>query len=123
VGLSITKRLVELHHGSLTAESRGSGLGSCFTISLPILTNPPSETSTVDAFIEDRGRCDSPSVASAWKVKLIALTGWGGQQDREFATRAGFDLHLVKLVAFRLLLGDVQNIHSMDRQTEACPTN
>jgi len=35
VGLSLTKRFVELHGGSITAESDGPHLGSTFTIELP----------------------------------------------------------------------------------------
>ena len=33
------------------------------------------------------------------RAKLIALTGWGQQQDRDRTTDAGFDAHLVKPVA------------------------
>ena len=33
------------------------------------------------------------------RVKLIALTGWGQQQDRDRTSAAGFDAHLVKPVA------------------------
>ena len=33
------------------------------------------------------------------RVTLIALTGWGQQQDRDRTTEAGFDAHLVKPVA------------------------
>ena len=40
LGLSITYRIVEEHHGELTAESRGEGHGSTFTVSLPV--NQPS---------------------------------------------------------------------------------
>jgi PAS domain S-box-containing protein len=36
LGLSITKSLVELHHGTVQAESKGSGLGSKFTVRLPL---------------------------------------------------------------------------------------
>jgi len=39
LGLSITKRLVELHHGSIHAESEGEGRGSTFTVKLPLAVN------------------------------------------------------------------------------------
>jgi signal transduction histidine kinase len=37
LGLGIVKHLVELHRGTVTAESRGAGLGACFTVDLPAL--------------------------------------------------------------------------------------
>jgi signal transduction histidine kinase len=36
LGLSITKSLVDLHQGTIQAESKGSGLGSKFTVRLPL---------------------------------------------------------------------------------------
>ena len=35
VGLTLVRRLVELHGGRVTAESRGRGRGSTFTVTLP----------------------------------------------------------------------------------------
>jgi CheY-like chemotaxis protein len=47
------------------------------------------------------------------RVTLIALTGWGQQQDRDRTTDAGFDAHLVKPVAeaqlFRALMLAVED--------------
>lgn len=43
VGLSLAKRLVELHGGIIYAESAGAGAGSKFTVQLPIETAPPIE--------------------------------------------------------------------------------
>lgn len=39
LGLSLVKQLVELHRGSVKAESEGAGLGSVFSVMLPCLEN------------------------------------------------------------------------------------
>jgi CheY-like chemotaxis protein len=39
IGLSLARRLVELHGGTLTATSPGEGLGSTFAIELPVTAN------------------------------------------------------------------------------------
>ncbi len=50
IGLTLVKRLVELHGGRVTASSPGAGLGSTFSIRLPTIaeaaTFPTSETPT-----------------------------------------------------------------------------
>jgi signal transduction histidine kinase len=38
IGLTIVRRLVEMHGGRVTAESQGCGLGSTFTVRLPVVT-------------------------------------------------------------------------------------
>jgi signal transduction histidine kinase len=52
------------------------------------------------------------------RVTLIALTGWGQQQDRQRTADAGFDAHLVKPVAeaqlFRALMHAVEDKRRME---------
>ena len=43
VGLALAKRLVELHEGSITASSAGTGEGSVFTVTLPLVAALTSE--------------------------------------------------------------------------------
>jgi signal transduction histidine kinase len=40
LGLSIVKRITELHGGRVSAESPGLGQGATFTIQLPYATGP-----------------------------------------------------------------------------------
>ena len=42
IGLALTRRLIEMHGGSIDAHSEGSNLGSEFTVRLPIVTDVPA---------------------------------------------------------------------------------
>jgi signal transduction histidine kinase len=46
LGLAISKTLVEMHGGTLTAHSDGPGQGAMFTIDLPIFEETPELSST-----------------------------------------------------------------------------
>jgi signal transduction histidine kinase/CheY-like chemotaxis protein len=157
IGLTLVRRLVEQHGGSVRAESEGAGQGTEFIVTLPLtsaapLSPPASErpssprrlqilliednadaremlqfgltlaghqvqtaadgdagiafaiASPPDVAIVDLGlpRVDGLGVARALRAKLgpairlVALTGYGQQADRERTRAAGFDAHVTK---------------------------
>jgi CheY-like chemotaxis protein len=51
IGLTIVKRLVEIHGGQVTANNAGAGLGSVFTVSLPIAGMDIGQTDPVAASV------------------------------------------------------------------------
>jgi signal transduction histidine kinase/CheY-like chemotaxis protein len=165
IGLSLVRRLVDLHGGSVSAASPGLDKGSTFTIRLPMVEaepmidaagpQPPDRApvrrrmrvlvvdDNVDAAdalaiqLETGGHeirtayggaaalhaadefgpevvlCDigMPGIdghAVAMRLRadrrhastvLVALTGWGSEEDRRRTRRTGFDFHLVKPVS------------------------
>jgi CheY-like chemotaxis protein len=163
IGLTLVKRLVEMHGGTIEARSAGAGQGSEFVVRLPtvVLREPvvkeipdhvtanngsPLRILVVDdnedganslgqmlqmmgnevrvahdglAAIEAAEACRPQVILldigmpkldgydacrrirnEAWgkNTVLIALTGWGQDEDRRRTREAGFDYHLVKPV-------------------------
>ena len=159
IGLTLARRLVELHGGTIEARSAGAGQGSTFTVTLP--SAPPSDARNLDGEAISRRHTrpcrilvadDNPdalemlhlmltlhghevavasdgvvavSIASSLKpqiafldigmprmdgydaarrirealgprVILVALTGWGQDEDKRRSREAGFDHHLTK---------------------------
>jgi signal transduction histidine kinase/CheY-like chemotaxis protein len=166
IGLTLVKRLVEQHGGTVEAQSDGQNRGSRFTVRLPLLKQaahavaaaPPKAAAAPQRIliVEDNADVrsmlatvlqmaghevleapDGPSAIetaartlpdtvildiglpglSGYEVaerirtmaplahtRLIALSGYGQDQDRAQAAQAGFNAHLVKPVAPDLLL-------------------
>ena len=172
IGLTLVRRLAELHGGSVVAESAGAGRGSRFIVRLPVAAPPaalPSEPVAASpaprrrrVLVVDDNRDSAESLAALLQLAghelhqaydgaeaialaerhrpdaivldiglpgingyeacrrirelrpeydplIIALTGWGQEDDRRRSAEAGFDAHLVKPVdveELRRLLGD-----------------
>jgi PAS domain S-box-containing protein len=162
IGLSLVRRMVELHGGSVTAASAGIGQGSKFTVRLPLADAaadtgavpapaPPARAHSVRVLVVDDNRDAADTLSALLELLghraqvandghaaleamqdfrpqvvfldlgmpgmngyqvaqairndrrfdqplLAALTGWGGEDDRERTSAAGFDLHLTKPV-------------------------
>jgi two-component system CheB/CheR fusion protein len=67
IGLTLVKRLVELHGGSVTAHSEGEGKGSEFIVCLPLSREAVEQKG-------DKDRVGSPSssgAAGGWKVLVV----------------------------------------------------
>lgn len=174
IGLTLVRRLVELHGGSIEAHSPGPGLGSTFVLQLPLSEGVPQKSGAVlpaaahagsvtlrilivddnvdaadslamllnlgghdvclahdgttalatareqrpDVILLDIGLPGLNGYEVAAELRkdagsqpfLIALTGWGSEEDRRSALEAGFDEHLVKpadIAALYELLGRV----------------
>ena len=52
LGLSIVSYLVDMHGGTITAESPGEGLGSTFTVTLPLIAEADNIQATIEPEIE-----------------------------------------------------------------------
>ena len=162
IGLTLVKRLVELHGGKVEVRSDGEGQGSEFIVRLPLVlaeSAPDSQepgsgesaepTSRLRVLVVDDNKAAADTLAmviemlgnevrtaydgaqgveaaEAFKpdvvlmdlgmprmngyeaansirmqhwgkhMVLVALTGWGQEEDRQRTQKAGFDHHLVK---------------------------
>lgn len=63
IGLTLAKRLVELHGGSISAHSAGHGEGSEFVVRLPLTAQPSP--------VEEAGRETPPAVTESRRILLV----------------------------------------------------
>ena len=170
IGLTLVRRVLELHGGRIEARSLGLGQGSEFIVRLPIIAPPDgahrqSDAANPDTLVnpavrrvlivddnEDAAQSlallvrswgheavvatDGPSAISVAEkftpqtalldigmpgmngyqlarhfraapryadLHLVAMTGFGREEDRKAALAAGFDIHLVKPVGIEQL--------------------
>lgn len=167
IGLTLVKRLVEMHGGSIEARSEGEGRGSEFIVRLPLSHKPSAAAPVADdgaeasterrVLIVDDNHDSADSLAMLLEITgnktfqahdgvealgavekyrpevvlldiglpkldghevcrrirekpwgrdliIIALTGWGQEDDRRKSEEAGFNGHLVKPVDYDRLL-------------------
>src|SRR5688572_5282635 len=180
VGLALSKQLIEMHGGRISATSGGPGLGSTFEIRIPIAPEVEASvraiglkdelpTSRFRLLVVDDNRDSVDSLSTllrlmgndvhvaydgveavnsahgllpdvvlldvglplrsgydaarlirgeAWgrNMVLIALTGWGMEQDRKRSKEAGFDHHLVKPVDPKALMSLVAELFNGRRR-------
>jgi CheY-like chemotaxis protein len=163
IGLTLVRSIVELHGGSVTAESHGTDRGSTFRVRLPRVQQDSRETepdpsASAEAAVSKRvliaddnldaaeslqlwlqfaghdvqiaaNGMEALKIAAEFKpdvalldlgmpglsgfdvarrireapwgsgIVLVALTGWGQDEDRRQSAEAGFDHHLTKPIA------------------------
>jgi PAS domain S-box-containing protein len=174
IGLTLVQRLVQMHGGSIEAESPGVGQGSTFTVRLPLgeapsapiaaqMTTEP-ELRSLHVLVCDDNIDAAESLATLLRLMghtahtthdgptalavaceqhadvalldiglprgmdgyelarrireegkqpvpmLVALTGFGQDEDRQRATAAGFDVHLVKPAAPEAILDLLRSV-------------
>jgi PAS domain S-box-containing protein len=92
LGLAVVRHIVELHGGSVSADSAGTGQGSTFTVDLPLAADrrDPSGNSAKGAFKSDGGRRSSDrnqdnggSQAAGSAIESRAVGRTKGKRDPE----------------------------------------
>jgi signal transduction histidine kinase/ActR/RegA family two-component response regulator len=184
IGLTLVRRLTELHGGSVSAHSEGPGRGSVFVVRLPSASEPAQVTvderpqrsmssrtyrllviednsdarQALRMLLENDGhevheaadgeagvaaalqlapdlvlvdiglpRLDGYAVARQLRaanreIRLIALTGYGRDEDKARAEEVGFDAHLLKPVGIERLRVIIEETLSRGSALRSEPT-
>ncbi len=105
LGLEITKHLVQLHGGTITAESPGKGGGATFTVSLPSLER---EGTTRTPTTSSKGAVERPPSLDGILVLVV---------DDEPDTRAALRLILEEADAVTMVVGSADEaLHAIKRR-------
>ena len=116
LGMSIAKQLVEAHDGRISARSDGKGLGSTFTVQLPIaaqVDSAPMERRTAPASVTAQAetRLDGVRVlvvddeADAREIMATALEASGASVELAASARAAFEI--LERQAVDVLVSDI----------------
>jgi len=91
IGLTLSRRLVELHNGTITAASDGPGRGAEFTVRLPVASAVPPEArpGAQPSHPRHRGQRRRPRLAAAAARSLGASCRRGGRRRRGPGAGAG----------------------------------
>jgi len=97
LGLSIVRHLVEVHGGRIRATSPGEGLGSTFTVTLPVYADAELERTTTVPAVADEPRMDGLAIlvveddpdARQWLVQT--LERWGARVATASSGREALD--------------------------------
>ncbi|RYD34721.1 MAG: PAS domain S-box protein, partial [Verrucomicrobiaceae bacterium] len=97
LGLAISKALVDMHEGSITAESDGPGQGAVFTVTLPVGGQAPASDPVVT------GKPDGDGFRS-WRLLLVEDHGDTSRMLSQLLRRRGFTVKTADNVATALEL-------------------
>jgi CheY-like chemotaxis protein len=130
LGLAIVRHLIELHGGTVTAESEGENQGSTFSILLPLADAAPRPLSTESERAEELVSLHGIRVLlvedEADARELIALTLTGSGADVEAVDSVGRALDRLSLFNPHILLSDiglpVQSGYDLIRHVRALPS-
>ena len=103
LGLAIVRHVVELHGGSVRADSEGEGKGSIFTVTLPRITQDPALRQKGESAVKLPAGASLPSV----RVLLVEDDPDAREVTAAGLTKVGFEVHAVSGAVRALELLDV----------------